>query len=262
MSSSSTERPLVLVVAGHDSSGAAGLDADLDAARALGVETALVATAHTVQDARSVHSVGARDPQTWLAEALAVGNPAALKLGLLPGVAHVAAAARLVETLRALDGALPVVLDPVLVASSGFAFLEEAARDALREMLGPPGVIWTPNLPEAAALTGRAEGELSRSLCARVEVAGELLGAGARGVLLKAGHGVEDPLRDLLLESGREPVWIGGARREGPSLRGSGCRHATALAAGLARGEPLEAAARGAHALVCARLEAPAGGRS
>ncbi|MAF65374.1 MAG: bifunctional hydroxymethylpyrimidine kinase/phosphomethylpyrimidine kinase [Planctomycetes bacterium] len=252
--------PFLLVVAGHDSSGSAGLDADLDAARGMDVATALVATARSVQDAGGVRSVGAREPRAWLAEALAVPRPGALKLGLLPGADHIVAAAELVRALRADAEILPVVLDPVLEASSGFVFLDAAARAALRERLGPLGAIWTPNLPEAAALTGRALSALESSPLARVEAAGDLLEAGAGGVVLKGGHARQDTVCDLVVAPGREPLRIESRRRAGAVLGGSGCRHATALAAGLARGASLEAAARAAGALVRTRLDALRGG--
>lgn len=245
--------PRVLVVAGHDPSGA-GVDADRDALRAHAVETLVVETARTDQDDRGVRSVGARDPELWSLEARACAcrGVAALKLGLLPGAAHVARAAELVASLR---GA-PVVLDPVIAASSGARFLDAAAVEALRGELLGLDVVVTPNLPEAAELARVPPRTLERDLAARVDVARLLLGLGVRAVVLKGGHGGEDPVRDLVLERDAPPVWLAHPRTAGGKLRGSGCRFASHLAGSLALGIPLVAAARAAGEHVATRIAA------
>lgn len=255
----------VLVVAGHDPSGA-GLDADRDALSDLALEFVGVATALTDQDDRGVRSIGAREPSAWGVEAEehARAGLAALKFGLLPGAAHVARAARLVRRARAGRTDPPIVLDPVIAASSGARFLDAQGVEALRgELLGLELVV-TPNLPEAAELARVPLGDLARDLAARVEVARLLLGLGARAVVLKGGHGLEDPVRDLVLASGASPLWLEHPRTPGGTLRGSGCRFASRLAGLLALGRPLGEAARGAGEFVAARIAARggAGGRS
>ncbi len=254
--------PRVLVVAGHDSSGAAGIDADQDAARAFETEALCVVTARTIQDATGVHELGPRAPATWLAEARAAleARPAAIKFGLLPGAEHVHAAAELVQEARNLSPTLQVVVDPVIASSSGFTFMDEAAVAAMRAELVPMGVVLTPNLFELAELTEGREHELAEHPGLRVAAALQLLTSGAGAVLAKGGHGHEDPIRDLALEPGPDgadahATWIEHPRHPGRSIRGSGCRHATAVACELARGAQLPAAARAAAAFVSARIE-------
>lgn len=244
------ERPRLLVIAGHDSSGGAGVDADRHAAEAAGVAVRCVVTAWTVQDGSGVRELGAIEPARWRDEALShvEWRPAAVKVGLLPGEAAVEAALEVLLTLRRrLGEALPVVLDPVIAASSGGRFLEqEVVRGPLRSILIAGGVILTPNLPEAEELGGLAAGALAEDLPARLAVAEALVTAGARAVLLKGGHGGEDPVRDLVVEAGGgAPTWLIHPRVPGRGIRGSGCRFATAVAARLAAGASLpEAAAR------------------
>lgn len=244
--SAGSRAPLLLAVAGRDPTGGAGLDADREAARAFGVDALLVETADTDQDGRRVSAVRPRAPEDWLAEArahlAAPRRPDAVKSGLLPGAEHVRALARLARELDA-----PLVVDPVLAASGGEPFLDAAGIAALVEELLPAGPVLTPNLPEAARLAGRDPRALA-SLATRVEVARELLAAGARAVLLKGGHGAEDPVRDLVLARDEEPRWHAHPRAAGRSLHGSGCRYAAAVAAGLAAGLDLFAAAERAGA--------------
>ena len=250
-------RARVLVVAGHDSSGGAGVDADRAAGERFGVETVCVVTAWTRQDGRRVQSVDPRPADEWLAEALFALDPppAAVKTGLLPGAEHVRALARLLDEAER----PPAVVDPVLAASGGRTFLDHEGVAALLAELVPRGVVLTPNLPEAARLVGADERELVADLDARVAAAILLLERGARAVLLKGGHGDEDPVRDLVLERRAEPGWNAHPRVAG-RLHGSGCRYASAVAAGLARGVPLAAAAAEAGRWV-ARTIAEAGER-
>lgn len=238
-------RPRVLVVAGHDPTGGAGVDADREALAAHGAEMLEVVTARTEQDGLHVRALGARDPEEWLAEARAAlaAGPAAVKAGLLPGADHVRAFGRLADEL----GGVPVVVDPVLAASGGEPFLDDAGIAALVEELFPRGPVLTPNLPEAVRLTGLED---------PVDAARALLERGASAVVLKGGHGGEDPVRDLVLAAGAEPVWHEHARVPGRSLHGSGCRHASALAAGLAAGLPLAAAAAAAGLYVLGLIAA------
>lgn len=245
-------RPRVLVVAGRDSSRGAGVDADRDALADLAVDATYVVTADTDQDDAGVRAVGARDPERWLAEASDALPVAAVKFGLLPGVAALRAAARLVERC----GGVPIVVDPVVASSSGFEFLDAAARAILLEELLPAGVILTPNVPELAALTACPPAALARDVEARAAAAAELLARGAAAVVVKGGHGGEDPVVDLVLAPAAAPVRLEHPRLAGARLRGTGCRFASALAARLALGDPVPAAARAAAELVLRRLRA------
>lgn len=241
----------LLIVGGHDPSGGAGVTADLQAARALEVEVDAVVTADTDQDDAEVRDVGPRAPERWLQEARSRGAkrpPQALKLGMLPGAAHLRAARELIASLRANHPDLPVVLDPVIASSSGHVFLEQEDVRVLLEDLLSEGVILTPNLPELAALTGESESELALDIDLRGRAARELVERGARAVLVKGGHGSEDPVCDLICERGERLAWRTRPRIEFESgqaaaIRGSGCRYATAVAAGLATGLDLKTAA-------------------
>jgi len=216
---------------------------DLEAARWAGVSATIVVTAETRQGDGGLVELGARSPEEWKEEAeLALeGGVDAIKFGLLPGEEHIEAAAALVQGLREGSAHFPVVVDPVLAPTLGGRFLGERGVQALLEELVPQGCTLTPNLVEAAELTGRPVGSLRDSREARVEAAAELIELGAGGVLLKGGHG-EGELLELVYEPGSEPRWLSLERHEG-SLRGTGCRHATAVAAALARGEGLFEAA-------------------
>lgn len=253
--SADRERPRLLVIAGHDSSGGAGVDADRHAAEAAGAEVRCVVTAWTKQGSSGVTELGAVEPAAWREEALSLGRwaPDAVKLGLLPGAGAVEAARETLAGLRErLGAALPVVLDPVIAASSGRRFLgREEVRSLRAELLA--AAVLTPNLPEAEELCGLEPGALSQDLTARIAAAIELVEAGARAVLLKGGHGGEDPVRDLLVEGGGgAPRWLTHPRIPGAGIRGSGCRFASAVAAHLAAGLALPEAARRAGTWVAA----------
>ncbi len=239
----------LLVLAGHDPTGGAGVDADRRAAQVLGVPAECVVTAETEQDGQHVQSVRARpawpeEAQSWLRR-----GPAALKTGLLPGAQSVRCAAELASA----RGARPMVVDPVLAASGGEEFLAEEGIAVLRSELIAQGVVLTPNLPEAARLVG-ADVESLVSFECRLDAARALLELGAGAVLLKGGHGAEDPVRDMCWERHGEPQWLEHPRVPGAGIHGSGCRFASLLAAGLALGEPLAIAAKRAGEWVGAEI--------
>lgn len=240
--------PRVLVVAGHDPSGGAGVDADRAALAHCGAEAECVVSAWTDQDGLRVRSVEPVPVEQWLADArYALAAPVdALKSGLLPGAAAVRAFATLVDEVRRAR-AVPVVVDPVLAASGGEVFLDEAGIEALLAELLPRRVVLTPNLPEAAHLAGHALEPLLAGRDARLAAAEALLARGCAAVLLKGGHGHDPEIHDLVLAAGAAPVWLTHARHPA-RLHGSGCRFASAVAAGLARGLPFESAARAASA--------------
>jgi len=251
--------PRVLVVAGHDPSGA-GIDADRAALADLDVDARFVVSAWTEQDAGGLRSLGARGAGTWLAEARKELPAAALKFGLLPGREDVRAAAELVHEARAAreraGGPFWAVVDPVLASSSGGRFLErEDAREYLRALL-PAGVILTPNLDELAELADVEHALLARDLGARERAARTLLDLGAAAIVVKAGHGEEDPACDLVLARAAAPLRLPHARIRGGKVRGSGCRFASRLAARLALGRSLAEAVSDASQHVLARIQA------
>jgi hydroxymethylpyrimidine/phosphomethylpyrimidine kinase len=236
--------PRVLVVAGLDPTGGAGLVADLEAIDAAGARGWAVATALTAQGPRGARRFEAASEAMLLAQldALLEGTerPRAVKTGMLGTAALARAlAARLA---RAPLARVPLVVDPVLLASSGASLLDlagERPADALRPLLERARLV-TPNLPELAAL---AEADVSGDEAA-IAAARRLP---ARAVLVKGGHRGGDPV-DLLVE-GRRVTRFAGRRRAG-TARGTGCRLASATAALLARGETLEDAVRGAKRIV------------
>jgi hydroxymethylpyrimidine/phosphomethylpyrimidine kinase len=246
----------VLVVAGLDPSGGAGLAADLEALAAVGARGWPVATAITAQGPRGVRGWSPVPVDLLLAQvdALLDGaprRPGAVKTGML-GTAALAGA--LAARLAARDLArVPLVVDPVLLSSSGTLLLDLAGGSAA-EVLGPllaRARVVTPNLDELAALAGCEVGDDEAAVAAARRL-------GARAVLVKGGHRQGAPV-DLLVE-GRRVTRYAGRRRPG-TARGTGCRLAAALAGLLARGAPLDEAVRGARRVVERYLDAAASGR-
>jgi hydroxymethylpyrimidine/phosphomethylpyrimidine kinase len=239
----------LLAIAGSDSSGRAGLQVDLATFAAHGAEAATVVTAVTAQGGGGVLAIEVISAATVAAQLDAALDEGVdgVKVGMLGDARVVEVVAR---RLAALRGA-PIVVDPVLAASSGMALLEDAAIEPLRRLLLPAATVITPNLPELARLTGCAvESDGDRVAAARS------LAAGGPAVLVKGGHAEGALLVDLLVHTG------GVARFEHPrqarSARGTGCALASALTARLARGEALVDAVRGAIDHVQQRIAAAA----
>jgi hydroxymethylpyrimidine/phosphomethylpyrimidine kinase len=226
-------RGRVLVVAGSDSGGGAGIQADVKTVTVLGGYAATAVTAITVQNTLGVTGVHPIPVDVVEAQGRAVLDDIgadALKTGMLGDAAVVEAAARLVDHAR-----VPAVIDPVMIAKGGARLSggDEAVR-AIASLLVPRAALLTPNAPEAAALTGRAV-ETTDDL----RRAGErLLAMGARAVLMKGGHIAGDRVVDLLMTRAGEAVFEG-ARIESRHTHGTGCTLASACAVGLAQGMPL-----------------------
>ena len=234
----------VLILAGSDSGGGAGLQADLKTVTALGGYAATAVTAVTVQNTLGVTSVLPVPADMVTAQARAVLDDIgadALKTGMLGDIA-------MVETVAAiLDSAagIPAVVDPVMTAKGGAALLAPDAMDAVRRLMVPRARLLTPNVPEAEALTGRGITNLDDQ-----RRAGEaLLALGARAVLMKGGHLHGERVTDLLLTPEGETLFES-ARLETRHTHGTGCTLASACAAGLAQGLTLEAAVARAWAYV------------
>jgi hydroxymethylpyrimidine/phosphomethylpyrimidine kinase len=243
--------PIAVTIAGSDSSGGAGIQADLKTFSALGVYGASVITALTAQNTRGVTAIHDVPPAFIAAQMdavfsdLAVG---AVKIGMLsqPAVIETVAAG------LARRGLTNVVLDPVMVAASGDRLLADAAIDVLRRELIPRAMIVTPNLPEAAALL---DGPIARNEADMREQAERLLKLGCRAVLVKGGHAEGPQSVDLLVE----PTGVARLTAERVATHnthGTGCTLSSAIAAGLAKGQDLATAVRKAKDYVTAAIAA------
>jgi hydroxymethylpyrimidine/phosphomethylpyrimidine kinase len=224
----------VLSIAGSDSGGGAGIQADLKAIARCGAHGMTAITAVTAQSTMGVSGVYPLPGEAVLEQVRAVAEDIgvdAVKIGMLGTVETIAAVARALD----LVGDAPVVLDPVMVAESGARLLDEDAVDALRSRLLPRAAVATPNLPEAAVLAGMGD-EDPEALARAVHA----LGAGA--VVVTGGHSAQAV--DVFFD-GERLVTIPGERHPEGAAHGSGCTHSSALAVGLAQGlDPLDAARR------------------
>ncbi|MFF4323142.1 bifunctional hydroxymethylpyrimidine kinase/phosphomethylpyrimidine kinase [Streptomyces sp. NPDC001568] len=243
--------PLCLTVAGSDSGGGAGIQADLKAMLALGVHGMSVLTAVTAQNSLGVHGAWELPPEAVTAQYRAVVDDigvGAVKTGML-------ASAVLVETVAELLAGTdaPAVVDPVGVSKHGDALLAASALDAVREELLPRATVATPNLDEVAQLTGivvEDEDGMRRA-------ADAILGHGARWALIKGGHLVAHGGEAVdLLTDGTEEHWLRAPRHDNRHTHGTGCTLASAVAAGLAKGRTVPEAVTEAKAYVTGAIAA------
>jgi hydroxymethylpyrimidine/phosphomethylpyrimidine kinase len=242
----------VLIIAGSDSGGGAGMQADIKTVTALGGYAASAITAITVQNTLGVTGVHPIPAEVIEAQASAVLDDIgadAIKTGMLGDVATVEAVARVLDSARG----VPAVIDPVMVAKGGASLLASEAVEAVRTLLIPRAALLTPNAPEAQALTG-----LTAETTDDLRRAGEaLLELGARAVLMKGGHIASGRVVDLLIIRDGETVFEG-ERIETRHTHGTGCTLASACATGLAQGMDLTAAvARAWNYVHEAMLRAP-----
>lgn len=236
--------PTALSIAGSDSGGGAGIQADLKAFAKVGVHGMTAVTAITAQNTVGVTAVETVSPRIIVAQVRAVAEDIgvdAVKIGML-GTAETVDA--VVEALGYV-GEAPVVIDPVMVAESGAVLLDEEARAALIERLLPLTAVATPNIPEARVLTGLGEG------ASQEELARAVVGLGPTAAVITGGHSEE--LVDLF-HDGEQVVEIPGERHPDGAAHGSGCTHSSALAAYLARGEEPLGAARKAREIASAAV--------
>jgi hydroxymethylpyrimidine/phosphomethylpyrimidine kinase len=225
--------PRCLTIAGSDSGGGAGIQADLKAFAAAGCHGSTAIVALTAQNTLGVTAVHEVPPEFVRAQLEAVFDDIgvdAAKTGMLFSRPVIEAVAGFIQEHR-----VPLVVDPVMVASSGAKLLQDDAVDALVARLFPLATVVTPNLPEAEVLAGRS--------ASPAELAERLHGLGAPAVVVTGGHG-DDPVDHLF--DGGEHVEIPVERYDVAATHGAGCTHSATLAALLARGESLEEAARGA----------------
>jgi hydroxymethylpyrimidine/phosphomethylpyrimidine kinase len=238
--------PTALSIAGSDSGGGAGIQADLKAFARCGVHGMTAITAITAQNTVGVSAVEAIPPATIVAQVRAVVEDIgvdAVKIGMLGTAAIVEAVAEALD----LVGDVPVVIDPVMVAESGAVLLDDAARTALVEQLLPRAMVVTPNIPEARSLTGVGERDSQEDL------AREVLALGPEAVVVTGGHSAQ--IVDVYFD-GSEAAAIEGERHPEGASHGSGCTHSSALAAFLARGDGPLVAARKAREIASAAVAA------
>jgi len=221
----------VLAVAGSDSGGGAGIQADIKTVTALGGYAATAITALTAQDTNGVAGVFPVDP-AFIRQQIEIVlddiGADCLKTGMLHDAATIAAVA---DAFEAKAGSIPLVLDPVMIAKGGASLLEPSALGLLKRRLISRSFIVTPNVPEAAALAGFTVD----SLDAMVEAAHFLRGLGAETVLVKGGHLPGDTVRDVFAGSSGTEVFEA-TRIETRHTHGTGCTLASAIATGIAQG--------------------------
>lgn len=243
--------PVALTIAGSDSSGGAGIQADLKTFAALGVYGASAITAVTAQNTKGVtgiHAVPAAFVTAQIDAVFSDLDVGAVKIGMVAQA----------ESIDAIAAALArweprhIVLDPVMVATSGDRLLAAEAVEALRAKLMRLASVITPNLPEAAALLDEP---IARSETEIESQGRRLLGLGCRAVLIKGGHGEGTESVDCLVSAGNT-IALAAPRVATRNTHGTGCSLSSAVAAGLARGEDLDTAVRNAKSWISAAIAA------
>lgn len=235
--------PPALTIAGSDSGGGAGIQADLKTFAALGVFGTSAITALTAQNTYEVRDVQAVTPEMVVSQIMAVYDdihPRAAKTGMLANAGIVKAVCSTIEKLHD----LPLVVDPVAFTSTGARLLTDDAFAALRDDLVPLSVLVTPNLREATALSG-VEIETKDDM---LRAANVLLDRGANAVLVKGGHRMGDA-DDLFMDAERQE-WLRAEHIDSTCTHGTGCTLSAATAAGLSLGMPLFDAVRNAKSFI------------
>lgn len=227
-----------LTIAGSDSGGGAGIQADLKTFSALGCYGASVITALTAQNTKTVVSISKVSPdfvRDQIAAVLTDIGADAVKIGMVHTAENVAIIARTLNEFPVRS----IVLDPVMVAKSGDLLLDPDAIAAMKELLLPLATVFTPNLPEASKLLGRE----IRSATDMEEAAAELTSMGPEVVILKGGHATGPQSDDCVVSTSRlqEALWLRTERIETENTHGTGCTFSAAIAANLARGFAVEA---------------------
>ena len=242
--------PCALSIAGSDSGGGAGIQADLKAFARCGVHGMTAITAITVQNTVEVRGVYPLPPRAIVEQVAAVADDLGVdvvKIGMLGNVETIEAVAEALD----LTGRAPVVIDPVMVAESGARLLDEDAVQALKELLLPRATVVTPNVPEARVLSGLGSDVESPELVRAVHA------LGPANVVVTGGH--REEAVDVFFD-GHEAVEIAGERYADGAAHGSGCTHSSALAAHLALGAPPLEAARRAKAIASEAVRNGLGG--
>lgn len=231
---------VALTIAGSDSSGGAGIQADLKTFQALGVYGMSAITAVTVQNTRTVRSIQEIDPQIVKDQILCLFDDItihAVKIGMVSSVRLINAVAEALEKVRR----PPVVLDPVMISKSGYDLLDRDARHSLVERLFPLADVVTPNLPETQVLVG---GDPIRSRRRMETAAKKLIELGAAKAVVKGGHLMGDTAAEDVLYDGVSFQYLSAPRIDTRNTHGTGCTFSSAIAAGLARGDDFVEAVR------------------
>ena len=247
-------RPKVLIVAGSDSSGGAGIARDVATVARFGVEASVAITAVTAQThvaVIAVEPVPAHLVAAQMRAALAADRVAAIKIGMVATAETVTA----ISEVLADNAGIPVIVDPVLASSSGTRLLSDPGFESLRQRLLPVSSLVTPNLPELGILTGR---EMARSDAEIACQAAQVLDMGCPAVLVKGGHMDGTQSVDTLYATGAPPQHFASPRRQ-VALRGTGCMLSSAIAAHLALGDDMHAALTAAKAFMDERFDAGGG---
>jgi hydroxymethylpyrimidine/phosphomethylpyrimidine kinase len=234
----------LLIIAGSDSSGGAGLQADIKTAQRFGVYAQTAVTAITVQDTTGVSAIQLMTPEIVRGQIEAALNDIgadAIKIGML---ANAVLAGTVADAVGQTD--IPLVLDPVLVSTSGSLLLEPQALEVLKQRLLPRATVVTPNLPESAALVGI----LPTDDHGIHQAAQAFALLGARRVLFKGGHDSGATVRDILTDVDGPSLVLEAPRQRTRHTHGTGCTLSTAIACGLAKGQRLGEAVERAHAFV------------
>ena len=241
---------VALSIAGSDSSGGAGIQADLKTFQALGVFGMSAVTAVTVQNTQKVYAIQEMRPKivhdqiTCLFDDIAIH---AVKIGMVASVALIEAIAR---ALNSIDSLPPVILDPVMISKSGYALLQPDAQTALVRHLFPLAQVVTPNLPEAEALLGKHIADIA----AMQHAAREIAGLGANMVVVKGGHLGQGSATDVLFD-GADFKLLENRRIDTINTHGTGCTFSSAIAAHMARGESFFDAVTLAKAYISGAIE-------
>jgi hydroxymethylpyrimidine/phosphomethylpyrimidine kinase len=243
--------PVALTIAGSDSSGGAGIQADLKTFAALGVYGASVITALTAQNTRGVTGIHLVPPDFVTAQMDAVFSDLEVKAVKIGMVAQLATIGAIVAGLERWSPR-HIVLDPVMIATSGDRLLPADTVEALRTQLIPRASLLTPNLPEAAALLGETVASNEAAIASQGQ---RLLAMGCGAVLIKGGHGQGTESIDYLV-SGNGVIALAAPRIDTKNTHGTGCSLSSAVAAGLAKGDDLETAVRKAKVWISAAIAA------
>ena len=243
-------RKTALTIAGSDSSGGAGIQADIKTMMANGVYAMSAITALTAQNTTGVTAILNATPEFLGQELDSVFTdifPDAVKIGMVSERELICVIAEKLKQYQAKN----IVVDPVMVATSGARLISEDAIDTLKQELFPLAAVLTPNIPEAEELTGMHIEHADDMIAAAKKIAEQYHCA----VLCKGGHQLNDA-NDLLWQKDKEPVWFHGKRIDNPNTHGTGCTLSSAIASNLAKGRSLETSVQYAKNYISGALAA------